>query len=119
MTNLTLEEIGRRAGVSRSTVSRVINNHGSVSPEVRRRVLEVIAQTGYQPHAAARSLAARRTNVIGLVIPRTVQAFFADPYFPRLIQGIAQACNAHEYTLSLFMFYTEAEEKDLYPRVLS
>ena len=119
MQNLTLEEIGRRAGVSRSTVSRVINNHASVSPQVRRRVLEVVQETGYQPHAAARSLAAQRTRVIGLVVPRSVQAFFADPFFPRLIQGIAQACNAHDYTLSLFMFHSEAEENNLYPRVLS
>lgn len=119
MENLTLEEIGKRAGVSRSTVSRVINNHSSVSPDVRRRVLKVIKETGYRPHAAARSLAAQRTRVIGLVVPRSVQAFFADPFFPRLIQGIAQACNANEYTLSLFMFHTEAEEQDLYPRVLS
>lgn len=119
MENLTLEEIGKRAGVSRSTVSRVINNHSSVSPDVRQRVLRVVEETGYQPHAAARSLAAQRTRVIGLVVPRNVQAFFADPFFPRLIQGIAQACNASDYTLSLFMFHTEAEEQDLYPRVLS
>ncbi len=119
MDNLTLEEIGRLAGVSRSTVSRVINNHESVSPVVRQRVMQVIEQTGYRPHAAARSLAAQRTRVLGLVIPRSVQVFFADPYFPRLIQGIAQACNANDYTLSLFMFHTEAEEQDLYPRVLS
>lgn len=119
MENLTLEEIGKRAGVSRSTVSRVINNHSSVSPDVRQRVLQVIEETGYQPHAAARSLAAQRTRVIGLVVPRSVQAFFADPFFPRLIQGIAQACNARDYTLSLFMFHTEEEEQDLYPRVLS
>lgn len=119
MAKLTLEEIGRRAGVSRSTVSRVINNHESVSPSVRERVLRVIEETGYRPHAAARSLAAQRTRVIGLVIPRSVQAFFSDPYFPRLIQGITQACNGHEYTLSLFMFHSEAEERYLYPRVLS
>ncbi|MDQ4075508.1 MAG: LacI family transcriptional regulator [Chloroflexota bacterium] len=119
MQNLTLEEIGKRAGVSRSTVSRVINNQENVSPTVRERVLKVIEETGYHPHAAARSLAAQRTHVIGLIIPRTVQSIFADPYFPRLIQGIAQACNAREYTLSLFMFHTEAEEQDLYPRVLS
>lgn len=119
MPQLTLEEIGRRAGCSRSTVSRVINNHQSVSPSVRQRVLEVIEETGYRPHAAARSLAAKRTRVLGLVIPRSVQAFFADPYFPRLIQGIAQACNMNGYTLSLFMFHNESEEKELYPRVLT
>ena len=119
MQNLTLEEIGRRAGVSRSTVSRVINNQESVSDAVRQRVLQVIKETGYQPHAAARSLAAQRTHIIGLVIPRSVQSIFTDPYFPLLIQGIVKACNAHQYTLSLFMFHSEAEEKELYPRVVS
>lgn len=119
MAPLTLEEIGRLAGVSRSTVSRVINNQESVRPEVRDRVRRVIQETGYRPHAAARSLAAQRTNVLGLVIPRSIQAFFADPYYPRLIQGIAHGCNVHRLTLSLFMFYSAEEEEDLYPRVLS
>lgn len=115
---LTLEKIAEMAGVSRSTVSRVVNNHNSVRPEVRQRVLAVIEETGYQPNLAARSLAARRTGILGLVIPRTVQSVFTDPYFPRLIQGISQACNASDYTLSLFLFHTEDEEQKLYPRVL-
>jgi len=119
VSRLTLERIGELAGVSRSTVSRVINNREGVSNRVRQRVLKVIEETGYRPHAAARSLAAQRTQVLGLVIPRSVQSFFADPYFPLLIQGIAHACNVHEYTLSLFMFHSEEEEHDLYPRVLS
>mgnify|MGYP001068209708 FL=1 len=119
MTSLTLEEIGRLAGVSRSTVSRVINNQENVRPEVRDRVLRVIQETGYRPHAAARSLAAQRTNVVGLAVPRSAQSFFADPYYPRLIQGMTQACNAHHLALSLFMCHSEKEEEDLYPRVLS
>jgi LacI family transcriptional regulator len=119
MPRLTLEKIGELAGVSRSTVSRVINNQESVRPEVRQRVLRVIQETRFQPHAGARALAAQRTQVIGLVIPRSVQSFFADPYYPLLIQGIAQACNERRYTLSLFMFHNEVEEQDLYPRVLS
>ncbi len=119
MTSLTLEEIGKLAGVSRSTVSRVINNQENVRPEVRDRVLRVIEETGYRPHAAARSLAAQRTNVVGLVVPRSAQSFFADPYYPRLIQGMTQACNAHQLALSLFMCHSEKEEEDLYPRVLS
>lgn len=115
---LTLEEIGRMAGVSRSTVSRVINNEKSVRPEVRERVLEVISETGYRPHAAARSLASNRTGVIGLVIPHRVHTLFADPYFPLLIQGVSQACNAAETTVALFIFQTEEEEQDLYPRLV-
>jgi LacI family transcriptional regulator len=116
--NLTLEEIARLASVSRSTVSRVINNQPKVSPEVRERVLKIIAQTGYRPDPAARSLATRRSNIIGLVIPRAVQSLFTDPYYALLIQGIAQGCNAHDYTLSLYLFHTEHEEQKLYPRVL-
>ena len=119
MDRLTLEEIGRRAGVSRSTVSRVVNERQNVSPAVRRRVMAVIEETGYQPHAAARSLAGQRTQLLGLVIPHPVQAFFSDPYFPRLIQGMAQSCNANGYTLSLFMYHSRADEEMLYPRVLS
>ncbi len=114
----TLEEIGRLARASRSTVSRVINGQSGVSETTRTRILQVIAQTGYQPNAAARSLAARRSHVLGLVIPLAVHFLFADPYFPRLIQGISQACNNHDYTLSLYLFQTADEERSIYPRVL-
>jgi LacI family transcriptional regulator len=117
MDNLTLEDIAKKAGVSRSTVSRVINNQESVREEVRQRVLRIIDETGYQPHFAARSLASRRSRLIGLVIPRGVHTLFTDPYFPRLIQGISQACNQNDYTLSLFIFNSEEEEKKLYPRI--
>lgn len=115
---LTLEQIARLSGVSRSTVSRVVNNHINVKPHVRQRVLEVIAETGYQPDPAARSLASQRSGIIGLVIPRAVQFLFTDPYYPRLLQGIAQACNTHDYILSLFLFHTEDEEQKLLTRVM-
>jgi len=115
---LTLEQIAKLSGVSRSTVSRVVNDHISVKPHVRQRVLEVIAETGYRPDPVARSLAGRRSGIIGLVIPRTVQSLFTDPYYPRLMQGIAQACNTHDYILSLFLFHTEDEEQKLLPRVM-
>ena len=70
--------------------------------DVRQRVLDVIRKTGYQPHAAARTLASRHSGTIGLVLPQSVSFFFTDPYYPHLIKGIAQACNEHNYTLALF-----------------
>ncbi len=115
---LTLEQIAKLSGVSRSTVSRVVNDHINVKPQVRQRVLAVIAETGYRPDPAARSLAGRRSGIIGLVIPRAVQFLFTDPYYPRLVQGIAQACNTHDYILSLFLFHTEDEEQKLSARVM-
>lgn len=118
MSKLTLEKIARLSGVSRSTVSRVVNNHSSVKPEVRARVLRVIEETGYHPDPAARSLAGYRSGILGLVVPRAVQFLFTDPYYPRLMQGITQACNLHDYILSLFLFHTADEEAKLTPRVL-
>ena len=117
MSYLTLEDIAQRAGVSRSTVSRVVNDLPNVRPDVRKRVLEVIQTTGFQPNAAARTLASRRSWMIGLVLPRGVSSFFADPYFPRLTQGIAQACNQYNYTLGLFLVGTKEDEEKIYPRV--
>jgi LacI family transcriptional regulator len=116
---LTLEDIGRLAGVSRSTVSRVINDQASVKPDVRERVQDVIRRTGYSPNVAARSLASNRTGVIGLVIPSRVHDLFEDPYFARLIQGITAASNQAGTTLSLFLFQSEEEERELYPRVVA
>ncbi|MBN1666143.1 MAG: LacI family DNA-binding transcriptional regulator [Anaerolineales bacterium] len=117
MTALTLEEIARQAGVSRSTVSRVVNQHPSVSPEVRARVMQVIEATGYQPNLAARSLASQRTRIIGLLIPRRIDSIFGDPFFPGLTMGIAQACNHFDYTVSLFLTDTLEDERKLLPRL--
>ena len=63
----TLEEVARITGVSRSTVSRVING-GSGAPDTRRRVLEAVESTGYRPNVAARGLARGRTGIVGLVL---------------------------------------------------
>ena len=117
MVDLTLEDIAKQAGVSRSTVSRVVNNHPNVSLEVRERVQEVIQVTGYQPNLAARTLASQRSGVIGLLLPHSVSIFFTDPYFPRLTQGIAQACNENDYTLSLFLAGRKEDEEKILPRV--
>ena len=91
--SLTLEKVGQLAGVSRSTVSRVINGHPSVSREVRERVWNVIRETGYQPHAAARSLVTRRTQIIGVIIPESVARLFVAPFFPLLLGGLTSTCN--------------------------
>lgn len=117
MVDLTLEDIAKQAGVSRSTVSRVVNGQPNVREHVRRRVLEVIETTGYHPNVAARALASQRSWTLGLVIPRSVNSFFTDPYFPRLLQGIAQACNQANYTLGLFLVSTKEDEDKVFPRV--
>ncbi|WP_406311485.1 LacI family transcriptional regulator [Streptosporangium sp. NBC_01639] len=92
----TLEDVARTAGVSRATVSRVINGIRNVDLAIQERVREAIALTGYVPNQAARSLVTRRTGAIALIVsgagggeedsfPRQV---FADPFFGRVVGGV-------------------------------
>ena len=108
---MNLETIAHRCGVSRSTVSRVINNSPNVRPEVRERVLQVLQETNFQPNLAARSLAAGATHILGLVIPINISHLFVDPYMPLLIQGISAECNARDYSVMLWLADPEYERR--------
>ncbi|MEV4011937.1 GH1 family beta-glucosidase [Nonomuraea angiospora] len=87
----TLETVAARAGVSRATVSRVVNGEASVSPEVRTTVMRAVKELGYVPNAAARSLVTRRTNAIALVlsVPRQGDALTAAAvqYVTSMLEG--------------------------------
>ena len=108
---LTLEDIALKCGVSRSTVSRVINREANVSPETRQRVMDVIKQINFQPNLAARGLAAGKTRVLGVVIPMGVTAIFTDPFFPLLIQGVSITCNSCDYSVMLWLDDPEYERR--------
>jgi LacI family transcriptional regulator len=97
----TLEAVARLAGVSRATVSRVINGSPRVSPEVLEVVEKAIAELNYVPNRAARSLVARATMSIALVVPEDAHRFFGDPYFADVVQGISDRIDSSEYVLNL------------------
>jgi LacI family transcriptional regulator len=117
---VTLEEIARLAGVSRSTVSRVVNGDHRVSEAARSRVQDVIHRHNYHPNAAARSLASRRTRVLGLLVSKAVRGLFVDPFYPLLIQGTADGCNAAGYYLTMLMDTSDdgSAVEQLYQRVI-
>lgn len=106
-----LEDIARLAGVSRSTVSRVVNDDPNVGKATREKVLQIIQQANYHPNIAARGLAAGHTRILGIVIPRAVSALFSDPYFPLLIQGISATCNSSDYSVMLWLAEPEYERR--------
>jgi len=97
----TLEAVAAEAGVSRSTVSRVVNGSSHVSPDVVQTVTAAIDRLGYIPNRAARSLANRRTMAIALVVPEEAQRFFGDPFFSEVMQGIITVIEGSDYVLNL------------------
>ncbi len=97
----TLEEVAAAAGVSRSTVSRVVNGSSQVSEDVLVAVREAIERLNYIPNRAARSLANSQTMAIALVVPEDAARFFGDPYFSAVVQGIANGLEDSDYVLNL------------------
>jgi DNA-binding LacI/PurR family transcriptional regulator len=95
----TLEDVAREAGVSRATVSRVVNGIRNVDPEIQEVVRRAIERTGYAPNRAARSLVTRRAETVALVVSGAgditeagqdtfATRVFADPFFGRVVGGI-------------------------------
>ncbi len=107
---VTLEEVARVAGVSRATVSRVVNGNPRVTPDVRRTVERAVDRLGYIPNPAARSLVTRRSQSVGLVIAEPTGRLFEDPFFPRLLRGIGAALSSRELQLVLLMPQSSLEE---------
>jgi DNA-binding LacI/PurR family transcriptional regulator len=99
----TLKMVAAAAGVSKSTVSRVINDSPSVTPEAVAAVSAAIEQLGYTPNRAARTLVSRRTHSLALVVPENTATFFTDPYFASVIQGAATRVSQTDYTLALLI----------------
>ena len=106
----TLEEVAHLAGVSRATVSRVVNGSPRVSPEVRVDVQAAIERLGYIPNRAARSLVTRRSDSIAVIIAEPTGRLFSDPFFPRLLRGISSELAARNRQLILLMPDSAADE---------
>jgi DNA-binding LacI/PurR family transcriptional regulator len=115
----TLEEVAAVAGVSRATVSRVINDSPKVSPAVRATVEAAIAQLGYVPNRAARSLVTRRTDSIGLVVSEPEALVFADPFFAGIVRGVSGALADTSMQLVLVIAQTAGQRKKLEQYVLN
>ncbi|GAA5154979.1 LacI family DNA-binding transcriptional regulator [Microbacterium pseudoresistens] len=111
MTRATIEEVAVAAGVSRSTVSRVVNGSTAVSPEAFAAVTDAIERMRYTPHRAARSLASRQTHAIALVVPENTRRFFGDPFFAEIVSGISARLTGSDYILNLLIASDDPRDK--------
>ncbi len=103
----TLDEVAERAGVSRGTVSRVINNAQHVSGKARAAVEKAIAELGYVPSAAARSLATARRGAVVLAISSDDPALFANQFFAEVITGVNAVIEETDLELLLVLAASE------------
>lgn len=98
-----LEDVAARAGVSRATVSRVVNGQSSVAPHLRDQVERAIDELGYVPNFAARALMTKRTDAIALLASEPDTRVFGDPFFAGLIRGVSLEANRARLQLVLLM----------------
>lgn len=106
----TLEKVALRAGVSRATVSRVVNGNPNVSESIRSAVMRAVDELGYLPNPAARSLVTRRTDSVALVISEpSARIFSDDPFFAGVIRGVSLELEAAGRQLVLMMTEASAD----------
>lgn len=109
----TLEMVAERAGVSRATVSRVVNGSPKVHPHSADAVRAAIADLGYVPNRAARTLASQQSHAIALVAPEDITRFFGDVYFASIVSGIHGRLEQSDYVLNLMVASPDPSAKML------
>ncbi|SEN30029.1 LacI family DNA-binding transcriptional regulator [Lihuaxuella thermophila] len=99
---VTIKDIARMAGVSRATVSKIINNYDDVSEVTRQKVLKIMEETGYRPTFSARSLSSQRSNLIAVVYAGKVNANFNHPFFVDVVNSFKKNIGFLGYDLLFF-----------------
>ena len=101
---ITIKDVAKKAGVSISTVSRVINDSKPVTDEVKQKVLDVIKETGYIPNPLARSLVTKRSQLIGVIVPEV-----SDSFVNEVLNGIEEVAKMYDYEILLANTYSDKE----------
>ena len=105
----TIVDVAKIAGVTPTTVSRVINNRGYISEKTRNKVFEAMRELNYQPNEIARSLTKKKTNTIGIIVPH-----ISHPYFSKLISNLENQASKKGYKIMLCNSKEEAEKEQEY-----
>lgn len=107
------DDVAKLAGVSSTTVSRVINNYGSLSEKTKKKVHEAMDQLNYQPNVMARSLQGKRTNMIGLIIPDV-----SNPFFGELVEILEEQLFKKDYRVILCDSHQDHDKESYYLKML-
>lgn len=128
---LTIQDIARLAGVSHSTVSRVLNKKPDVDVTTRERVLQVMQEQGYVPNLAAAQLAGGRSQILGVLVPSLAWPFIPDimqgvvgaslhwPLIPEIMRGVTEFIGETSYELLLYSISRHKDHRDVINRILA
>ncbi len=116
---ITARDVANLAGVSRTTVSFVLNNVQGmrISEETRQQVLKAARQLNYHPDATARRMASGRTRLIGFVLRQSPEQAFADHFLPQVLRGLSQAASEQDYHI-LFEAIPPEDQTGAYGRLI-
>lgn len=115
---VTIKDIAKAAGVSPSTVSRVISNHSRISKETTAKVKKIMLEMGYHPNVMAKSLVSKTTNTLAIVLPRPAEELFQDFFFGELLRGILANSTRTGYDMLLAAATSPADEVDTISRLV-
>lgn len=110
--DVTIKDVAKIAGVSPSTVSRVLAGNPNISPKTSENVRQVLRDLNYHPHAGARSLVTGSSRTIGLITSRPTAQTFATMFFPEVIRGIGSVLEGEGYNLLLSTTQGEAKQRE-------
>ncbi|WP_449385638.1 LacI family DNA-binding transcriptional regulator [Cellulomonas soli] len=105
----TVHDVAREAGVSRGTISRLLNGDGYVSVEARERIEAAIRKVGYAPNATARNLARQRTNAVGFIVHEPHALFLEDPNIGAIMLGANEALSEADYQMVCLVVGSERD----------
>ncbi|HIC88861.1 MAG TPA: LacI family transcriptional regulator [Anaerolineae bacterium] len=101
MARVTIKEVAKRAGVSKTAVSFAFNDPSRLSQATVEKILKVAKELGYAPHPIARSLNTGRTGVLGLLFPQDIPTILESPFFIQFMRGVGRVCDQEGLSLML------------------
>lgn len=113
MKSITIKDVAQKAGVSPSTVSRVISNDTRISENTKKKVIKVMQELNYYPNSIARRLANKKTDTIGVVMPYGTEDILMNPFFQESLRGISIVSSEKCYDILISTSHKNEDEIDI------